>query len=71
MIIRRWTMFYLKTENNQLLVTNSMDNIKVPTQILTLDEYNQELEKIMIKFKEDEEERAILDLVEKGYTIYK
>lgn len=64
-------MFYLKTQSGQLLVTNKLSTVKVPVQEITEEEYNQELGQLAAQREQDSEEQAIIDLVEKGYTIYK
>lgn len=64
-------MFYLKTQNGQLLVVNKLSAVKVPVQELTEKEYNQELEQLAAQREADEEEQMVSTLVEKGYTVYK
>ena len=64
-------MFYLKTQNGQLLVVNKLSTVKVPVQELTEEEYNQELEQLAAQREADEEEQMVSTLVEKGYTVYK
>lgn len=64
-------MFYLKTQNGQLLVVNKLSAVKVPVQELTEEEYNQELEQLAAQREADEEEQMVSTLVEKGYTVYK
>ena len=64
-------MFYLKTQNGQLLVVNKLSTVKVPVQELTEEEYNRELEQLAAQREADEEEQMVSTLVEKGYTVYK
>lgn len=61
-------MFYYKTEDNDYI--SSMSPYSGLEEI-TKEEYDNEVSKINEKADEEAEEQIIIQLAEKGYTIYK